>query len=346
MNPCNRALLLALGVGATCSIEAATLQRLEFERPAMGTRFRITMYADDASRGAVAAEAAFARVEALNRIFSDYLPDSEVRRLSETPQKPVRISSELFDVVAKSLEVAALTDGAFDITAGPLTQLWRRSKRQHELPSRSRLEHARALTNWRCIELDAANRTLRLPKPGMQLDLGGVAKGFAADEALAIVRHHGIPQAVVVAGGDLAIGDAPPASDGWEVRLRTFTKPGPDEPLITLHLARCGVSTSGDLYQFVEIDGRRYSHIIDPKTGLGLTVPLACTVIAPNAITSDVWDTALCVMGVTEGLRLCERLGTFHARFVELQNGSPPVVVESAEFPQEEKNAQAIGARK
>lgn len=346
MNPFNRALLLALGFGAACSMEAAAPQRLEFERPAMGTLFRITLYASDAAVGAAAAEAAFARVEALNRIFSDYLPDSEVRRLSEAPQKPVAISSELFDVVAKSLEVAALTDGAFDITAGPLTQLWRRSRRQHELPTPARLEHARALTNWRCIELDSANRTLRLARPGMQLDLGGVAKGFAADEALEIVRRHGIPQAVVVAGGDLAIGDPPPASDGWEVRLRTFTKPGPDEPLVTLHLARCGVSTSGDLYQFVEIDGRRYSHIIDPKTGLGLTVPRACTVIAPNATTSDVWDTALCVMGVTDGMRLCERLGRFHARFVELRNGSPLIVAESSKFPQERKNAQAVTTQK
>lgn len=314
--------------------EAGELRRFDFECPAMGTRFRIAAFIDDEAKAQAAAQEARARIEALNRIFSDYIPDSEIRRLIETAQTPVAVSKELFDIVAKSNEVAALSNGAFDITAGPMIQLWRKSRREKALPAPERLGKARSLASWKFIELDSASQTVRLAKPGMLLDLGGIAKGFAADAALAVLRTHGISRAVVSAGGDLAIGDPPPDLPGWEVKLRTFSKPGPDERLITLHLSRCGVSTSGDLYQFVEIAGQRYSHIIDPKTGLGLTRPIACTVIAPNATTSDAWATALCVMGAAEGIAACERLAGFHARYVELRDGSEPFATLSSRFPE------------
>lgn len=288
----------------------------EFSRPQMGTVFKIELYADSPASAEKAAEAAFARVAALNQICSDYLPDSELIQLCR--KGTMAVSQDLFRVLSAAQDISQRTEGAFDVTVGHMTNLWRRSKRKGTLPTAEQLAHARALTGWQKITLDRPSQRVTLAQPGMQLDLGGIAKGFAADEALAVLKQHGLSCAVVAASGDLAIGDPPPGKSGWDVGLRTFEAAEATDRQVHLRLSNCGVSTSGDLHQFVEIAGVRYSHIVDPATGLGLTRRIACTVIAPNAMTSDGTDNAVCVLGVEKGLAAVRRTPGLKARVVTM----------------------------
>ncbi|MBI3822835.1 MAG: FAD:protein FMN transferase, partial [Planctomycetes bacterium] len=270
------------------------------------TTFRIVMWAPDETTAKKAAKAAFARVAELNAIMSDYQPTSELMKLCEKAGgPPVEVSVDLFEVLRKSEEFAKMSDGAFDISISPVVRLWRKARRTKEMPKAEDIKKALALVDYRKIKLDAKGRTVQLLMIGMLLDLGGIAKGYAADAALAILRQHGITRALVAAGGDIAVGDPPPDADGWKIGIAPLKNPGA-EPTQYLSLKNAGVSTAGDSEQYVEINGKRYSHIIDPKTGHGVVGRRSVTVIAPNATTSDGLDTPICVMGIERGLKMIE----------------------------------------
>lgn len=304
-----RLLLTVLAAALPFTPQAGAQERHDFSAPLMATTFRISLHAESKAQADAAADAAFKHIAFLNTVFSDYEPNSELILLcnaaNAAPGTGVKASATLFGLVARSLELARKTEGAFDLTSGNLTHLWRRAKRQKKLPPADRLQQALAATDWRAVTLDAdpAAQTIAFTRGGMLLDLGGIAKGHAADEGLRILREHGITRALVMAGGDIAIGDPPPGADAWEIKLRAFVKSanGEVEAMETVRLKNCGVSTSGDLYQFTEIDGKRYSHIVSPRTGLGLTERIACSVIAPDCTTSDALATAMCVLGQQRG---------------------------------------------
>ncbi|MEZ0385605.1 MAG: FAD:protein FMN transferase [Verrucomicrobium sp.] len=273
----------------------------------MGSVFYITVYAADAAQAEKAALDAFRRVDEINAIASDYLPESELSRFNRAAaNEPVKISSDLFQLFEESIRAARLTDGAFDITATYAIQQWRRAKRKQKLPTPEETQKAVAMTDWRQLSLDDSKHTAVKRKEGVLLDLGGIGKGYAADAALRVLNDHGITRAVVAASGDLAIGDSPPGKEGWDVALRTFEKPEESDRLTHVILNNCGCSTSGDLHQFLELEGKRYSHIVNPRTGLGLTERIGCTLIAPTATTADSLATAFCVMGVERTVRLVE----------------------------------------
>jgi len=299
-------LILLSGLAGVNALQPAELQRYVFTEPHMGTTFRIVLYAKDEATAKKAAKAAFARIAELNAIMSDYQPTSELMRLCDKAGgTPVEVSVDLFAVLQKSDEFAKLTDGAFDVSISPVVRLWRKARRSRELPKAEEIKKALALVDYRKIKLDAKGRTVQLLLMGMLLDLGGIAKGYAADAALAVLRQHGISRALVAAGGDIATGDPPPDGPGWKVGIAPLKNPGA-EPELYLSLKNAGVSTAGDAEQFVEINGKRYSHIIDPKTGYGLVGRRSVTVIAPNAMTSDGIDTSICVMGIERGVKLIE----------------------------------------
>jgi len=305
-------LVTSIALALLCALPAFAKDpaRLTYTRPSMGTVFTITLYAEDEPTADKAADAALDRVERINALASDYLPESELSRFNKTPANmPFPLSPDLFSLIHLSLQVARESEGAFDITAAYAVQQWRRARRQKKLPTPEETRHAVAMTDYRQLALDAKARTLTKLKPGLLIDLGGIGKGYAADEALKVLRTHGITQAVVAASGDLSIGDPPPGKAGWDITLRTFEAPEEKDRRLHLTLKNCGCSTSGDLHQFLELDGRRYSHIIDPKTGLGLTTRIACTVIAPDATTSDMWDTAGCILGVARGPSILKEQG-------------------------------------
>ncbi|MDW8307996.1 MAG: FAD:protein FMN transferase [Verrucomicrobiales bacterium] len=311
----------ALALAGCGTPRGPELTRFEFERPFMGTLFRVVFYCEDALTARAAAEAVFERVAALEKVMSDYDPESELMRLCQSPPgAPVRVSAELFDVLERAQRLAATTDGAFDVTIGPLARLWRRARRTGELPSAAALARARESVGWPNVRLDARARTVTLLAPRMQLDLGGIGKGYAADTALAVLKQRGISRALVAAGGDIAVGDAPPGKPGWRVSIATASfesarassaspaGPGASAPQLgALVLRNAGVSTSGDAEQFVEIGGRRYSHIVDPRTGVGLTERVQVTVVARSATDSDSVATAVSVLGLARGLAFVEK---------------------------------------
>ncbi|MGC3956679.1 MAG: FAD:protein FMN transferase [Verrucomicrobiota bacterium] len=182
----------------------------------MGTLFTITMYAANETSARAAADAAFAKVAALNQMMTDYDPESELMRLCRAPVRaPVRVSAELFEVLVESRRVAELSDGAFDLTIGRGRAARRRARRTEVLLTPEQIAHARESVGWQKLSLDAKNQTVTLLTTNMQLDLGGIAKGYAADAALKVLREHGIRSALVVCSGDVAVGDAPPGQRGW-----------------------------------------------------------------------------------------------------------------------------------
>lgn len=311
-----------VGLCGVMQCAPAPLLRFEFARGLMGTNFRIVLYARDATAAASAAHSAFDRVAALNAILSDYDPASELCRLTATAGSPVPVSDDLFTVLVEALFIAERSGGAFDVTVGPLTRLWRRAARQAELPSAARLADALRRVGWRQIELDAARRTVRLQQADMGLDLGGIAKGYALDQALAALARCGVECALVDGGGDVAVGAPPPGRAAWQVEVAAPF--GDDAPGRVLHLAAVHqtVATSGDLYRFVELAGERYSHIVDPRTGLGLTSRAAVTVIGPDGARTDALASALSVLDATAGLMLIASLPGYEARIVHLENGA------------------------
>ena len=277
---------------ATLSVQA---EPWRFQREGMGTRFTIVCCSGDRAAAQQAAEAAFDVAEEVNRVASDYQADSELASLGSVPAgSSVVLSPLLFGLLEHSRALAEATNGAFDPTLGPLTRLWRQTRQQRRLPEVAVLDVAREATGWRHFSLDPSSRRVTLHRAGMRFDLGGVAKGYAADLMLESLAAAGLRQAMVAAGGDIRLGDPPPGRDGWRVAVQTVDLTRHDEVRV---LANAAISTSGDLHQWVEIDGVRYSHILDPATGLGLTRRMAATVIADEAKLSDALATAACVMG-------------------------------------------------
>ncbi len=283
----------------------AGLARFEWTEPQMGVPFRVVLYASSRAQAEAAARAALDRVAALNAVMSDYDPDSELSRLSATAGsgRAVPVSADLWRVLARAQHLARLSEGAFDITVGSAVVLWRRARRDRALPDPARLARARDRMGWRYLELDARNRTSRLLRPGMKLDLGGIAKGDAVDQALNVLASHGIHRALVSGGGDLAVRQPPPGRNGWRVEVDP-PETEADLPRRVVSLQHAALATSGDVFQHVEIQGVRYSHIVDPRTGVGLTDHSQVTVIARDGLTADSLSTAISVLGPDRGLRL------------------------------------------
>ena len=306
--------IVAMSMAWVVSI-AAGQERFDFESVQMATKFRISLYAANREVAEKAVEEAFAHVSALTAIFSDYEPNSELSKLNRAEAGvPFEASLELLELIEKSLEISRRTEGSFDVTCGHVTRLWRSMRTRKKLPPADRLATARAAMDWKAIQVDAAAGMITLTKPGMLLDVGGIAKGFAADAVLRLLRdNYRIRRALVIAGGDIAIGDPPPDLDGWEIKLRLVS----GEETETVLLKNAAVSTSGDRYQSTVVDGQSYAHIISPKTGLGLTDALTCSVIAPNATTSDALATAFCVMGRDKAKAVAAQFPGVQVRWAE-----------------------------
>lgn len=303
--------LLALTAAASTAADEHGLKRLQYRQIHMGVQVRIVAWAADSEAGDRACRAAFARIAELENIFSDYRPSSELMRLcARAGGPPMRVSDDLLTVLARGHALSEQTNGAFDATVGPYTRLWRQARKSGRLPTDGEWRSASELVGWQEMRLDPGARTVQLLVPGMQLDLGGIAKGYILDEALATLREHGISRALVQAGGEIVAGDAPPGQSGWKVKL-AYAKPGHRY----VRLETGAVSSSGDTEQFVEIDGRRYSHIIDPRVGLRFGEPIVVTVIGPDGMTCDSLATAACVLGEKAGMELGHSIPGVEVRF-------------------------------
>lgn len=266
----------------------------EFTQVHMGLPVRILLHASDERRAQAAASAAFARIAALDAMMSDYRPESELRRLESAGRQWTPVSPDLLEVLTAAVSIARATDGAFDPTIGPLVALWRESRKTGKLPASAALESARELVGWRHIEIDRSAGAVRLAKDGMRLDLGGIAKGYILQEALRLMRMKGHGRVLIESGGDIVVGSGPPGLPGWRI-----SAPGADDVFRqrASQLTNAALATSGPGEQFVEIDGTRYSHIVNPRTGLGMTNQVTARVIARDAAAADALATALTVVG-------------------------------------------------
>jgi len=290
----------------------------------MGTEFTIRAWteegrAEDLTRSI---EKAFARVAALDAALSDYRPESEINRLAKAPAgEPFPVSGDLYAIFEKSGKLAELTGGAFDITAGPLIRLWRISKKNAALPTPGQIASAKARTGFQHLVLDPDKRTITKKIDGMLFDAGGIAKGYAADAALAILKDDGFPRSLVAASGDIVVGEAPPGEAGWRIGIETLEVGHDLKDLQTVSLVNRAISTSGDTRRFFEHAGVRYSHIVSTKTGLGLTERIGASVIAPDATTSDSFATAVVLLGAKEGLQFIRNQRGIECQIVVLRDG-------------------------
>lgn len=315
-----------------CKSEGPAPIRKEYRQTHMGMPFRIVLYARDDREADIAAGAAFNRIAELNSILSDYEPASELTLLSKSSGsgRAVPLGEDLRRVLEKAEEVSRAGNGAFDITVGPLVDVWRRARRQRALPEPEKIAAALRATGWTNVVLgrdEAGRRTATLLRPGMRLDLGGIAKGYALDEATKVLRSHGITRSLVSGGGDMFASGTPPGEPGWKItvgRLDTTNAP----PERTVWLKNRALVTSGDLFQRVEIGGVRYSHIVDPRTGQALTDHAQVTVIGREAMTTDATSKVLSVLGSERGVELAREFGVETIMF-----RAPQGTVETRETP-------------
>lgn len=276
-----------------------------FQQPEMGSPFTITIDATDSLAASMAAAAAFRKADTLNSILSDYLDSSELNRLSATSGKGefIQVSAPLFDILRQAAEAGRLSKGSYDVTIGPVVKLWRKARKTGIFPRKDSLKTALQKTGYQYLHLDTLHHSVWLEQPGMQLDVGGLGKGFVAQAALDLLAEYGFHAAMVNAGGKIVTGNPPPGKEGWLIGINA---PGEKQQILPflLSLRRMSVATSGDIYQYLEWKGRRYSHIVDPKTGIGLTRRRNVTAIAADGATADWLATACSILSLRKALKL------------------------------------------
>ena len=323
------AFTLAVALIAQVRAGSAPLQRFEAVQPHMGTLVRVTVYTAGEEQADEAFRAAFDRIGELEQILSDYRPGSELNTIARTAVgRQVAVSPDLWAVLHASQELAAATGGAFDVTQGPVVRLWRDARKTGIVPAADALAEASARSGFRRLRLHERTRSVSLAVAGMALDVGGIGKGYAASEAIAVLRRRGVSSALVAISGDLAFSDAPPGTRGWRIRVHDGESPLDGIPPI-VELANAAASTSGNAEQHLDAGGRRYSHIIDPASSIGLVDDVTVTVIAPHGLESDGLDTAASVLGVQRGLALVESRRSAAALFVTRKDGARGIVTSS-----------------
>ena len=314
-NPCSWLVVSACLWVVGCwgnALVGQEMQRYSFEQPQMGTLFHLEFYAMSDRLAQLAAQECFARLDSLNTTFSDYDPNSELSKLQYGKQI---VSQDLFVVLAKAQEVAQKTNGAFDISIGPLSKLWRRAFRQMALPAKQKIQTTQSSVDYRQIQLFAPN-VVYLMKPGIKLDAGGIAKGYALDEMARILRKHNITAYLLDGGGDLLIGNTPPHHDGWQVKMPITLRNG--EIVYQDTIAKdCAIATSGDTYKYLEWEGKRYSHLIDPRTGFGVSHRRMVSLYAPTAMEADVLASAFCIIKKENLARIKAKFPSANIHFIE-----------------------------
>lgn len=297
----------------------------------MGTNWYVALYSQDIDSANRAFERAWAVIDEIDRDLSNYRGDSELNRLCRAAPHPhpIPVKNHLWCVLRAADRISRETGGAFDVTIGPLTKLWRRARLQKRLPDAERIAETRERVGYQMVRYDTQRQAIQLTKAGMQLDLGGIAKGYAVDQAMAAIRQVGIDRALVNGGGDLAVGAAPPNSTGWRIAIASLAPQSPADYLI---LADAAVATSGDAWQFLEIDGKRYSHIVDPQTGMGSTRRSTVSVLAPTCMRADGWASALSVLPRDQGLRLIRNEPKLEAMLITVDEDNQPIRRETNGF--------------
>lgn len=287
------------------------LKRFSFAEAKMGSPFNIVFYHSDSIQAVNLARQCFNLVDSFVFIFSDYIDSSELSKLSASAAvnaKPVNVSPAMLELLVASKLAFEKSGGAFDITMGPLIKFWRKARKAKEFPSDEAVQTKRSLIGFDKLLIDTVLKTATLSQPGMQLDLGGIAQGYIAQKVIVFLSSQQVYHALVNVSGDIVMSNAPPGTKGWTVGINV---PETMDELLpqTLQLQNIAVTTSGDAYQFIDHGGKRYSHIIDPRTGYGVTSQRNVTVIASNGITADWLATASSILSIKKAKKLATKFG-------------------------------------
>lgn len=290
-----------------CCTIAFAQQRFQFIQPKMGSPFNLIFYASDSATATALANESFLLVDSLNRIFSDYMENSELSLLNKTSGsgQAIHISQPLYSILLQSKTAAQQSANAFDVTIGPLSKLWRIARKSKKFPTQNEVQQAKQKVGIHNLLIDTITKEATLLLHDMQLDLGGIAKGCVAQQVINFLKEKGIASALADAGGDIACGNPPPDKSGWVVGINV---PENETELLsqTILINNEAIATSGDIYQFIEHKGKRYSHIIDPRTGYGVSYQRNVTVLAKNGATADWLATACSILP----LPACKKLVT------------------------------------
>lgn len=302
--------LLLPGVVLLLMAVAAHGQRLiryEDSRISMACAYSIIVYGDEAQPLSRIVSEALDEVDRIDRLMSHYRPDSPLSRLNrEAALKPVKVERELFDFIAECLRYSRASDGAFDITVGPLMKAWGFFRGEGHLPTDDELAAARSRTGFHHLILNAKEHTIQFDRPGVELDPGGIAKGYAVDRAISVLKQRGIRCALVSAGGSTIYGlGSPPESDGWKIEIQNPLDAR--KSAMTVHLKDQALSVSGGSEKFFEVNGARYSHIMNPRNGRPVEGVLSVAVIANSGTAGDALDNIFFVAGVKRSRALLKR---------------------------------------
>lgn len=292
------ALLLLVGEAAAApGITTPDLLRLEESVDSMGSTYSVVVYGTDRQRMLAAVEQSFEEARRLDHLLSNYRPSSEWSEVNRyAAERPVKVSQELFDLISACMDYSRRGEGAFDITVGPLMKLWGFYKGSGRLPHRAEVRTVLDRIGYKNIQLDAAERSVRFLKPGVEMDPGGIGKGYAVDRMVEVLKLNGIAAALVSGGGSSIYGlGAPPGDEGWKLTIRD---PRDSKKIIEkVILKDQSMSTSGSYEKFFRARGRMYSHIMDPRTGYPAQGVTAVSVVAPRTLDSEAWTKPLYVNG-------------------------------------------------
>ena len=286
---------------------SAQLKRFEFTQNKMGSPFHLIFYHTDSTKAISLAKECYSIVDSLNAIFSDYTLESEVGKLSlQTTNSRLKVSDELFAMIIQSKKAWEKSGKTFDITIGALTQFWRKTRNEKRFPSESEIKKAKQSTGFENVVIDEKSKTISFKKAGIRFDFGGIVKGYAAQRIIDYLRSKNISMALADAGGDIAMSNAPPDKNGWNISMNLPERENEfwDKKL---ELKNCAVATSGDVYRFTLHNGKKYSHIINPRTGYGVTSQRNVTVIAKDGAVADWLATACSILPIEKALALAAK---------------------------------------
>lgn len=301
-------------------ISVAQKNRYAYSVQKMGSPFNIVLYADTKQIADSAAQESFKLVDSINLVCSDYDSSAELFKLRYAAVGvPIKVSPILFELIYIANKAYKDADGSFDITVGALSGLWRTARRSQQFPTNTAINEARARIGFNKVQIDSGAQTITFLHPNMQLDMGAIAKGYAADKVLALLQSHGITAALVDAGGDMVAFGMPPQKNGWTIGINF---PGQQEKLLKrkLVLSNKAVATSGDAFQFMLHEGKKYGHIIDPRTGYGVTFQRNVTIVAPTATTAD-WLATACSVLTLEQVKILAEKYKSEVLITTVQNG-------------------------
>ncbi|AUX48380.1 hypothetical protein SOCE26_099140 [Sorangium cellulosum] len=315
----------AASPAASAASPPASPARVAVDARAMGTSLVLAAYTSAAMDEAAVRsrlEKAIAEIRRLEALMTTWRPDSELSRVNTSAGKgAVAVSPESLAVIEKSLWISERSGGVFDITFEAMHGLWKFDEDiDDNVPRRDDVERARALIDYRQIKIDRAQRTVMLGKPGMRMSLGGIAKGYAVDAAAGVLRAEGLSSFLVQAGGDLYIAGKKPDGSPWRAGVRDPRGQDTNDYFAMIEVEDHAFSTAGDYERSFLKDGRRYHHIIDPRTGFPASESRSVTIWAKDALTADAVDDAVFILGPEKGLELVESIDDCGAVIVDRNN--------------------------